>query len=201
MRNHTIFYPLQWKSLVLERAQQATITKTFPWHPQACMGFLCKYYKSIKIPWRISWDYNKSQMRTSVALTQTCYAVKVNFAFDLLPFQNNLQDLNPLSLIRYPNFKGLRKMLEDCFIEFWRSVGCSKYHHLCILYKNIINESGQARPMNKSHFHKSYMKCILASHCIERLHKCSTCFKSKNSRSVVNTSHNAMNSSFMPHDL
>jgi hypothetical protein len=74
-------------------------------------------------------------------------------------------------------------------------------HHLCILYKNIINESGQARPMNKSHFHKSYMKCILASHCIERLHKCSTCFKSKNSRSVVNTSHNAMNSSFMPHDL
>jgi hypothetical protein len=62
------------------------------------MGFLCKYYKSIKIPLRISWDYNKSQMRTSVALTQTCYAIKVNFAFDLLPFQNNLQDLSiPIS--------------------------------------------------------------------------------------------------------
>jgi hypothetical protein len=45
-----------------------------------------------------TWDYNKSQMRTSVALTQTCYAIKVNFAFDLLPFQNNLQDLSiPIS--------------------------------------------------------------------------------------------------------
>jgi hypothetical protein len=114
---------------------------------------------------------------TSIALTETCYSVKVNFAFDFLPFQ----DLSPLSLIRYPNFKGLRKTPKDCFIEFWRSVGCSKYHHLCILCKNIITESGQDRPMNKSHFHKSYIKHIISSHYIKRLHKYNSCFKSKNS--------------------
>jgi len=48
-----------------------------------------------------------------------------------------------------------------------------------------------------NHFHKSYIKYILASHCIKRLHKYRTRFKSKNRRSVVNPFHNAMNLVFI----
>jgi hypothetical protein len=112
------------------------------------------------------------------------------------PFQNDLQDLSPLSLIRYPNFKGWGRC--------WRIASSSSQGQLvpastisCAFSVRILSLSPPRPGPWINHFHKSYIKHILASHCIKRLHKYRTCFKSKNKRSIVNPFHNAMNLVFI----